>query len=72
MASIWSGERARKKEWICLSRPGQLTAILTRAGSGTRRMSSSGRTRVPRYGGCGGLAGGGARAGRSVASQAQS
>jgi hypothetical protein len=26
-ASIWSGERARKKEWICRSRPGQLTAV---------------------------------------------
>jgi hypothetical protein len=28
VASICSGERARKKERICRSRPGQLTAVL--------------------------------------------
>jgi hypothetical protein len=28
VASIWLGERLRKKEWICLSRPGQVTAVL--------------------------------------------
>ena len=28
LASIWSGERARKKEWIFRRRPGQLTAVL--------------------------------------------
>ena len=26
--SIWPGERLRKKAWICLSRPGQVTAVL--------------------------------------------
>ena len=28
VASIWPGERLRKKEWICRSRPGQVTAVL--------------------------------------------
>ena len=28
MASIWPGERLRKKECIFLSRPGQVTAVL--------------------------------------------
>jgi hypothetical protein len=27
VSSIWSGERLRKKEWICRSRPGQVTAV---------------------------------------------
>ena len=30
MASIWPGERLRKKEWICRSRTGQVTAVLAR------------------------------------------
>ena len=27
MSSIWPGDRLRKKEWICLRRPGQVTAV---------------------------------------------
>ena len=28
LASIWSGEQRRKKEWFFRRRPGQLTAVL--------------------------------------------
>nr|WP_028931134.1 hypothetical protein [Pseudonocardia asaccharolytica] len=28
VVNSWSGERARKKVWICLRRPGQPTAVL--------------------------------------------
>ena len=28
VASSWPDERLRNKEWICLSRPGQITAVV--------------------------------------------
>ncbi|SPL88138.1 unnamed protein product [[Actinomadura] parvosata subsp. kistnae] len=42
MVRNWSGERARKKAWICLRRPGQVTAVLAMNAFSAAQMRSTG------------------------------